>query len=525
MASQSTKPQGGQAPKAPSNEQPKRGIKNPVIYAGTVVLLVIVVVAFVFVPAGGGAMGRSGGALEFGRYAGKSVSYTQDSYFAEQVKTLNDSLRQSGLSEDSYQFYAYQIWRGAFERTVVRMGILDAMERSGAAVTDARIDEQITEMPKYQDGGKFSLQRYKSAPLGEKLKLRRDLRDDMLTQTYYEDTVLGQAPSSKEIAFVKDMSKDTRTIEYVAFPISSYPDSEVAAWAKANPAPFKRLTLSRITLGEDESAALKLRKSIEEKKATFEDSAKASSKDSWADKGGSMGARYYYELESDLAKKEDAEKIAALAVGDLSPVVKTVSGSYAFYRVDAAPADPDLANPSTLADARTRMLAAERGKFEDYALGKGKEFAAAAASDFAKACKAAGLASKSAGPFPLNYGDLSLYISEYRQSLPLLKAVSSEATPELDAAAASEKFLTAAFSLAPGSISEPVMLGDNAVVFKVKEAGAAIDDPTGGIDVFYPYFVRTKAEAESRQAFLKSSLLKDNFSAVYLKYFTPKAKK
>jgi peptidyl-prolyl cis-trans isomerase D len=500
MAPQTTKQPAGLAPKGPPADPAKKGIKNPFIYWGTVALLVIVVIAFVFVPAGSGLFGSAQGNLEFGKYANKSVAYTQDSYFAEQVKSLNDNLRQSGLSADSYQFYAYQVWRGAFERSVVRIAILDAMEKAGAFVTEARIDEKITEMPTYQENGKFSLQKYRSAPLGTKLSLRRNIRDDLLTQAYFEDAVQGQAPSAKEIAFIKEIAKDTRTIEYVAFPISSLPDSEVAAWAQANAASFKRLNLSRITLGESEPEALKVRKSVEDKKIAFEDAAKASSKDSFAEKGGAQGALYYFELESDLAKKEDAEKLLSLKPGELSPVLKTVSGSYLFFRAEAAPADPDFALPATLKDARERMVAVDRGKVEDFVAAKAKGFAVAAAADFAKASKAAGLVPKTAGPFPLNYGDLALYIAEYRQSIPLLKSVSSEATPELGSASTSEKFLTAAFSVAPGSVSEPIVLGENVIVLKVK------------------------AESDSRQAFLESPLLKDNFSAVYLKNFMPKEK-
>ncbi|HOX31929.1 MAG TPA: SurA N-terminal domain-containing protein [Spirochaetales bacterium] len=524
MASQSIKPPAGQGPKAQGPDQPKRGIKNPVIYIGTVVLLVIVVIAFVFVPAGGGALGSSNsGNLEFGRYAGKAVAYAQKGYFAEQVKSLNDNLRQSGLPAENYQFYAYQVWHGAYERTVVRMAILDAVEKAGGFATEAKIDEQITELPAYQENGKFSLQRYRSAPLGEKLALRKSIREDLLTQMYYSDAILGRTPSSKETAFVKEMAKDTRTIEYVAFPLADYPDSEVAAYVKANPAPFKRLALSRITLGENESEALSLRKKIADKTAVFEDAAKASSKDSYAEKGGVMGALPLHELLSLLATKEDAEKLAALPPGELSPVLKTAAGSYAFFRADAAPADADPADAAVLADAREYLLSNERGKIEDFVAAKAKEFASAAAPDFAKAAKAAGLPVKSAGPFPINYGDFSIYVSEYRQYIPVFAPVAGEAAPELAAASTSDRFFEAAFSTAPGSVAEPLVLGDNVLVLRVKEA-SSLGAESNGAEIFYPYFVRSKAETEAREAFLKSPLFKDNFSAVYLKNFMPKEK-
>jgi peptidyl-prolyl cis-trans isomerase D len=524
MASQITKPATGQPPKGPSSEQPKKGSKNPLIYAGTIVLLVIVVIAFVFVPAGGGAFGSRGGNLEFGRYDGKSISYAQNTYFATQVKQLNDSLRQSGISQDNYQFYAYQVWRGAFERTVVRTAILDSVKKAGGYVTEAKLDEKITELPSFQENGKFSVQRYRSASLSEKLSARDELRDDTLTELYYGDVVEASTPSSKEIAFVKEIAKDTRTIEYVAFPLSSFPDSEVSAWLRTNSATFKRLTLSRITLGSEESEALKIRKQIEDKTTTFEDAAKASSKDSYAEKGGAEGTKYFHEISADLAKKEDAEKLASLAKGQLSPAFKTVSGSWVLFRADADPSDPDPSDPTVVADAKEYMLRSERGKVEDSVVAKAKSFAATAASDFAKAAKAAGLATKSAGPFPMNYGDLSVYISMYRQSVPLLALVAGAENQELASASTNEKFLMAAFSVAPGSLSEPIIVGDNVIVFKVKEAGSALDGSASGLDIFYPYFYRTKAEYEARDSFLKSPLLKDDFSKVYLKYFMPKQK-
>jgi len=143
----------------------------------------------------------------------------------------------------------------------------------------------------------------------------------------------------------------------------------------------------------------------------------------------------------------------------------------------------------------------------------------AGGAGFEAAAKKAGLVVKTAGPFPINFGDFSVYISEYNQSAPIFKAVEGSETPELAGAAANEKFLTAAFSLASGAVSEPLVLGDYAIVLKVKDASPAKDEDLAGVDYLYPYFYQSKFPADVRNLFMTNKKLKDNFSKTFFKYF------
>jgi peptidyl-prolyl cis-trans isomerase D len=517
-----------QTPKAPLKSEPrdsKKGIKNPGIYAGTIVVLVIVVIAFIFVPMGGGsaaAISGNGRSLDFGNYDNKPIVYSpgaqgaQASYMAIQVRDLQDRLRQQGLTEDN-QFFLYQVFRGAFERTVVRVAAIDSVTRAGGAVTEAWLDTKVAESPAFQENDKFSAQKYHDATLSEKLSVRDQIRDDTLYQSFFTD-LLSTAPSSKETAFVKDMAKETRTIEYAAFPLSKYPDAEVETWGKAHADLFRGLALSRVTIATSEADAKKLLKNIQDKKTTFEDVAKASSKDAFAPKGGVEGEKYYYELAAELAVKTDADKLAALKVGELSPVLKTTAGAWVFFKCDAAIAPADLSQGVVLAAVRSYLTGTERSVIEDWAIAQAKALSSSGAG-FEASAKKAGVAVKTTGPFPLNYGDLA--ISLYGQSAPLFKSVAAANDPDLAGASTNEKFLTAAFSLAPGAVSEPFVLGDNVVVLKVKEAGVAKADETAPIDFYYPYFFNSGASGEVRDLFMKSPLLKDDFSKVFFKYFQP----
>ncbi len=515
-----------QTPKAPlkgDSREAKRGIKNPTIYAGTIVVLVIVIIAFVFVPMGGGSaslISGNGRSLTFGSYDGKPIIYSQDSYMNQQVRELNDRFRQQGATEDNYQFLAYQVYRGAFERTVLRMAAIDTVTKAGDSVTEDWLDAKVAANPTFQENGKFSAQKYHDASLNEKLNVRNQIRDDSLYGDYFIDE-MGVSPSSQEIAFVKDMAKDTRTVEYLAYPLSDYPDSEAENWGKAHSDLFRSLTLSSVTIASSEADAQKLLQNVKDKKTTFEDAAKASSKDAYAQKGGAAGPRYFHELSAQLASKDDGEKLASLKTGELSQVLKTTAGAWVFFKADADVAPADFSQAAVLAAVRDYMTRNDRGVIEDWAIAKAKEIAAVGSKGFEAAAKKAGAPVKTVGPFPLNYGDLSVYIPSYGQSMPLFKSIASSDDPELSGASTSQKFLTAAFSTAPGAISDPFVLGDKVLVLKVKDASLAKDDGLSMIDYLYPSFFGSKVQVEAHDFFMKNPLLKDDFSKVFFKYFQP----
>ncbi|MGO8696052.1 MAG: SurA N-terminal domain-containing protein [Rectinemataceae bacterium] len=520
MASQTPRSPAGRPLKTESADQSKRAGKNRFAYIGTILVLGLLIVAFVIVlPLSGASGSMAGGhSLDFGSYAGKSIIYGQGTYFATQVEAINDQLHQQGLNESNYQFYAYQVYRGAFERTVLHMAVLDAVQQAGASISDKVLDEKMAQYPSFQENGKFSMQRYQSASLQEKLDIRNSIRDDLLTQEYY-NSVGNLAPSSKETAFVASMAKDTRTIEYVALPLSAYPDSEVAAWGTANSGLFRRLSLSRMTLDTKQADAEALLKEIENKTVAFDQAARNRSKDSYAIKGGVMGPMYFSDIAADLVDKSGAEKLAALKKGDFSPVLKTATGGFAFFMADDDAQAPNFSDPILIKDVRNYMNRFEKGTIEDWAIAKAKPLSSLPPATFEAACRRQGLTVKTDGPFPLNYGDLQ--VSIYGQKVPIFKPVNGSDAGELAGASTNENFLLAAFSLAPGSVSNPIVLGDYVIVLKVKEAGSSLD-ASGGIELYYPYFFQQKLSTDVANLFISSPQLKDNFAPIFFKYFQPR---
>lgn len=515
MASQTTN---GPASGTPKKDSGKTAIqKNKFLYAGTIVLLAFSIVAFIFWGSNGGG-GSTGTLLEFGSYNGKAITNAPGNYFTKQVSLVYDALKQQGYSEQNFQLFRYQVYRQAFERTAVHMGFLDEITKAGAVVSDDYVNNKLLENPAFQENGKVSLTKLRQMPETEKLTLRAQIREDSLLSEYSTD-VMSIGPSSKELDFVKAMGKQTRSLDYVAYPLSSYPASEVSAWAAANTQLLRRLKLSRISDSTSEADAKKLLKQVTAGTLAFADAAKAHSTDSYADKGGSMGIKYFYEIQGDLEKKEDADKLASLKAGEYSPVLKTVTGSWAFYKAEEAISEAPLADPVVLKDARAYIERYEKGKIEDWTIAQAKGLSAVPGAQFEASAKKLGLAVKSTGAFPINYGDLQF--SAYGQTIPLFRTIDGKAAPELASASGNEAFLTAAFSQAPGTVSQPLVLGDSVIVFKVKEASAAADEELASLPLFYPLFFQQKISQEVGPIFLKSPLFKDKFMDIFIKYLAP----
>ena len=492
----------------PAKEKPASS-RNTFVYIGTIIILVIVVVAFIFVPSFGGPS-DSGRLPDFGTYAGKPIRYEQGGYMASQVQAINEQLKSSGYAQADNQFFAFQVWKGAFDRTVIHTALLHEARRAGVSVSEDTLSEAILENPEFFEDGKFSLERYREASESRKLALRNSLREEAQKRHILDDA-LSLRPSSREIAFLKSMAREERVIEYVSLPFAAFTDAQKADFGRENTEKFRRINLSRITLNDEKEAGAVLGK-VKDGSLSFEDAAKTHSKDAWADQGGASGPRWGYELETELAQAQDALALLALKPGDISPVFKTASGSWTFFRAEGASADPDFASAEVLKSVWDYMNKWERGKIEDAAVLRGKDFAVdAAARGFVSVAGSYGLTVRETGPFPLNFGDAFT-----SGSMSLFRKIPAA---DLAGASTSDKFLAAAFSKNAGTISEPILLKDSAVVLRVKEIRPGDEDALQLIDFYYPYLFAQAREMELYDHYLSSPDLKDNFTTAFFQIF------
>ncbi len=481
---------------------------HPFLFVGTILILAFTIIAFVLVPAAAPSAAGSG-KLSFGSYDGVPIEYAQGNYFAEQRDYFNQQFRASG-QDQNLQFAAFQIWRAAFESTVIHVAALQDMKKAGFVVPSAVIDRLMAQHPAFQENGRFSAAKYRAMSDAERLALRESLKANYAMSRYVADTVDLRVPT-KEKEFMKTLASPERSFEMVAFPLSSYPASEVAAYAAEKSGLFRIVHLSKITISSSEADAKKVLASVKDGGTSFEDAAKTHSKDELADKGGDMGTRHAFELATEITDEAARTAVLALKTGELSGVVKVPAG-WAFFRCEEATRDADFTDSATLDKVRGYITDFERGRIEDWLIARAEAFIAEAkAGNFDAAARNAGLPKKAFGPVPLNYGDVELY-----------RSITSFEIPELAGASVNEAFLKAAYSAPVAGLTPALVVGDNVLVLRVAEERTAEESSTAVIDFYYPYVVGQYAERRMHDQVLSSDKLKDEFYPTFIKTFLPK---
>jgi peptidyl-prolyl cis-trans isomerase D len=488
----------------------KRRERHPVLYALSVAILVVIVVTFIGTPA---ARGRRGGGhrIEFGTYKGKPVEYYSSNFFAERVAAVNEQLRGSKQEPENLEAVAYQVWRTAFDQTVVHMAFLAEAAGAGAWVSDDRLDEVLIRSGPWSPGGVFNEERYRATSNAEKYAYRKLYREQLLDEQVQRDLLGDIQSSQKELDFFKAMISAQRKFSFVSFPFRNFPDAEVKAYGEKNPDLFRRIKLSQILIKTSENEAREIRRKLEDRSASFEELARAHSKDAYAEKGGDAGWRYFYDLENDFEKKEPLEGVMGLAEGALSDVLRSRYG-WVIYRCDSPALRPDFSDGETAQMVRGYMMRYEKGQVEDYMLKRAEDFRLRTRDlGFLGAALAQNLKAQATEYFPLNYQGIYF--------LAPVRAVGQEV--DISSAAANEEFFLKAFRLAPGDISEPVLLEDQVIVLRLEDVREAPQEQLDLSAEYFSYFARQALEADLQAALLKPEYLKDDFhDTFYTSIFT-----
>jgi hypothetical protein len=485
----------------------KRFKANPLIFIGTFVVLVIVVVAFVLVPAFvPEAMGRQAD-LTFGRYNKKPINYVPNNYFAQVYANYINFYQSMGQEiTDSVNF---QIWRQAFEAAAVRTAILETMEETGYKAPPAVVDRRVAELPQFQENGRFSPALYRSMDDTSRLSLWRDVQSSIAEEHYRSDLMSLQV-STGETEFIGLISSPVRSFDMVSFLLSDYPDSEVKAYGDANADKFRITHLSRITVTSGEREAVEILRTIQEGNSTFEDAAREHSTDGYAERGGDMGIKLAWELDTEVPEAGDRETLLGLERGAYSGIMKTGEKSWSFFRAEEEPRRADTGDSSILQKIRGYIDIFERSRIEDWTMAEAERFSADAGEDgFDAAAETWGLEKNNFGPLPVNYGDVELFTS-----------LSSFSVASLSGASTNENFWKTAFSTPLETASRPLVLGSMIVVLYPLEEKAADEINTSRVQEAYRTSWKTNVINQNIHSFfMNSDKLEDNFILTYSQLF------
>ena len=157
--------------------KPKQKQKQKITlgWALGMVILILIAISFVAAPAIEAFVGkRSATSLVFGKYGKENISYVYGNHFANQVQNYADQYK--GSSADQTQLL-YQIWKGAYDSTVIYTAINQLAKKAGIIASDEAVRRAIINSGAYNKDGKFDIDTYQKASADAKSRLETQIRD------------------------------------------------------------------------------------------------------------------------------------------------------------------------------------------------------------------------------------------------------------------------------------------------------------------------------------------------------------
>jgi hypothetical protein len=492
------------APEKTNSELMRRFKSNPPLVIGTFVVLVIVIIAFVLVPAIVPNAGDGDMDLTFGYYDTVPISYVPGNFFAQVVYSRQQQGRMD--SDNASPTANRDIWRESFQEAAVHTAILREMYNSGYIVPEKLVDREVARLPQFQVNGRFSPVLYRQIDDNQRLSLWRQVQESLIKDHFSSD-VAGLLKPAAEAQFIGAMASAQRSFDMVSFSVDAYPEIEYTTFIQESPELFRTIHLSLITISSGEREARQVLASIKNGETTFEDAARAFSKDYYANRGGDMGMRMVYELGFDISEETEREKVLALARGEYSNIIKTGNG-WAFFRVEEPLQEADASDVEVMEKVRSYVRNYRRGRMEDWAITQADNFITLVnEAGFEDALFQQNLEKRSFGPVPLNYASLELFTT-----------LKSQPVTELSGADSNENFWKIAFSTPVDSPSRPVVQGSNVLVLFPKEETEAEESVIENISSYYSSWLMYMPNWIIQQYFMNSPKMKDNFYEVYATY-------
>ena len=483
--------------------------QNPAIFVGTIIVLVLIVVSFVIVPAFVPNSGGLSGDLTFGYYDKIPISWVPGNVFSQYYDQVY-RYYQNAVGSENLQYYEASIWQQAFEAAAVHIAILQEMKKSGYTVPTKTVDRYVAQLPQFQINGRFSAALYRQMSTNSRASLWKQIQEELTRELYFSDTTRSLLVSAGEAKFIGKMASPNRKFEMASFKIDDYPEAEYLSFARENPQLFNTIHLSIISV-TSEKEAKQILASINDGTTSFEDAARAQSQDNYKDRGGDMGIRNIFEIEREITDSEVREKIYSLGRGELSSVIRH-GDNWAFFRIEDDTNPANFEDSAVLEKVRSYMRSFERGRMEDWAIAQAREFISDAnSSNFDSALNKINKTKQSFGPLPVNFGNVDLFTS-----------LASFSIPELSNAPTSENFWKVIFSTPVNSFSEPLVQGNNVLVFLPLEETEAEEAGIEGIESSYSsYWANYIAHQSISQFFLNSPKMDNRFYDTYYNTFSP----
>ena len=511
-------------------------------------VIVLVISAVVFIPTGGSAVIESirqgMNTPVFGSYKGTKIEYKAGSDFVANASKLASTYQQLGY--DVSQIYSY-IFESAFETTVHGLYSNDKVAASKYSVPKEALNRAI--LPYFRDeNGEYSNMIFNRTDESTKASLRASAEQELLSSRFTDDlygssNLYGLKVSSKENGFVSSMGSEKHAFKIAAFSTSDLPKEEAVKYAKNNTDTFRNYNLSAITLSEKIDADNTLAQ-INGGETTFDDAVKVISEKLYTGDDGKLTNSLYFQLKNIIPTESDLLSVVGLSKGAISPVIQTTRG-YTIFRCDGDSQPADLTSDSVIDSVSSYIKSYEISYIENYYTEIANKFiyetstvepvvvdmsdgengrvldpnvradmrliASADENEnivsldkFATACRNYGIKAVETQPFPINYGNSTLF-----------DRIPSDVS-EFSSLSSNMAALKTLFSLKENETSQPFVLGSNVIVAKCISVTKDDVNEKDGYSAEAANYDRGSASV----AIMTSKDLKNDFFKAYQKYFT-----
>ena len=489
--------------KFPAKPVEKKTNRHKGLYIFSVIVLVIIVVTFIGGPLIGGLSSRGGsGKLVFGYYRNMPIAYEAGNYFSRQLMALERQFAEQNIQQQDMRIQVFQIWRTAFDRTLLHMALVYHAQKGGIPVSEDMVNRAIARSPEFQENGRFDVRSYNELNAQQQYALKKFTRDSLLHELYLQDVMGYTLTSDQESEFFAKMAGPQRKIAWVSFEFKDFPEEKIKEYLANNLDIFKSVNASTITLSKDKYSmddALAIHSQIINNTITFADAAREHSSDPYAEIGGNAGQILLHEILYEYPDSEALKAVFSLGAGDISEPVES-NLAYVIYKLDSTPESADPNNQETIEQVYSYIDNFERGIIADYFQAAAQKLVDDASTGSLR--RAASINSKEvfeSDYFAINYGGMPYFPAPPRND-------------EMGGAAAtSRSFFKAAFQTAIGSTAQPVVFQDRVIVLSPIDEKEADEERQTMLASFYPNFVQQLLGTSLETILLESEHIEDNF--------------
>jgi peptidyl-prolyl cis-trans isomerase D len=447
----------------------------------TYVILALIAIALIFsvvLP----SFSRQGQAssITFGTLDGKPIEFRYGNYFYRQYQNL---AQQNKGSSDAV---AYQIWRGAFENTVIYTALNKMAVDVGYKVTDEKLNQAIIDSGAYNRDGKFDTKLYEQTPADRKKTVKQQIEENLPLEAVMND-ISSLLTASGELDYIMSIGDKSRSFEYALFDYSLYPDALATNYGQNNVALFSLIDIDVVNAA-----------TLEEANALLDNKSE-----------GQRDLLYYYELQQQFKHPEEVNILFSTKVGGYSPIFETLNG-YAFFKVNKQPFGADFKDQDVINDIKQYIGSHDSEIIISYVADKVDTFVDRANQvGFDEAVKELALKSYTIEPTSANVA-ASNYLSgfNYTDEMGYLRLLSGN-----------REIMRSLFTSEVGSILGPYE-SNGATLVVTPTAEVKMDDEMRSyIEIVHPYYAKGQSQQDLLQQVFYSDRLTDNFLQAFFENF------